>query len=336
VNCRQLMTRPRPIDSRANPTLYPRETRRPAEDLPVTGLLTTDHVVHMNTPDLAELEKLRSELADMLSFNVIHGTQELSPKTEKLVEGGRLSIVAAKGEHRLSIMEHGVGTYYGSDSIYARMDETKKRNYVTNAATDAIGAGANPKSTDCMEWSMEHLSKAYERAGMSARWAQIDKKVRNEASSDPRLQMRATVLAQELQKDGWEAVYFNPDVPHTKNLPDVPAQQAHKDSVRLVIDKKAPYYGLHVKHQVLNYSPRARSGTTPDSTGIDKLEQVPFFFGFARAGYHSFVGYDGKVSEVHRNMGPEDAKLIDEVPLRQFVWDSGIIMVPPKTWPKKK
>ncbi len=278
---------------------------------------------------MKELEALRAELVRLVA-----PIENVPPKTQKLAEGGRLSILAAKGEHRLSVMQNGVGTYFGADSLYAQMDEPRRASYRANASTSPIPANAELTPTDCMEWSMQHLAKAYERAGMSARWTEIDKRVRNESSNDPRLQMRATTLAAELQKDGWSAVYFNPDVANVKNLPDTPDQRIHKDSVRVVLKDKTPYYGLRVKHTVLDYSPRRGSETTPDSSGLEKLEQVPFFFGFARAGYHAFVGYDGIVSETHRTHGPESATLIEETPLQRFPWDSGILMVPPGAWPK--
>lgn len=69
-------------------------------------------------------------------------------------------------------------------------------------------------------------------------------------------------------------------------------------------------------------------------SGIDKLKQVPFFFGLARGGTHTFVGQDGRVNEFHWDAMPNDKNAIEEQPLQTFPWNSGLIMVPPGTWPK--
>jgi hypothetical protein len=303
-------------------------------DAPVTGLESIDSVVCVATPAFAQIEQLRRDIARITDV-AQSGSPKLDARAQKLSEGGRAGIAAAKREHQLAVLEHGAGIYYGTDSLYARMNDAQRKNYLVNATKSELPPAKQPKPTDCMEWSLQHLRAAYEHAGLPARWAQIEKKVRNAGAKDPKLKMRATVLAQELQKDGWEAVYFNPDVPNTKNLAKTKEQQVHKDSVQVILKNKDPYYGLHVKHHVLNYSPREGSGTELDTRGLEELRRVPFFFGLARAGYHSFVGYDGVVSEVHRALGPDNANLVDDVPLEKFVWDSGIIMVPPTTWPKR-
>lgn len=61
---------------------------------------------------------------------------------------------------------------------------------------------------------------------------------------------------------------------------------------------------------------------------------MPFFFGLAKGGVHTFAGRDGKVSEFHRSEMPDSKHAIEETPLENWGWNSGMIMVPPGTWPR--
>ena len=72
-----------------------------------------------------------------------------------------------------------------------------------------------------------------------------------------------------------------------------------------------------------------------DLTGVEQLKKVPFFFGLARGGTHTFVGQNGRVNEFHWDRNPDDKTAIEERPLTEFPWNSGILMVPPGSWPPK-
>jgi hypothetical protein len=65
---------------------------------------------------------------------------------------------------------------------------------------------------------------------------------------------------------------------------------------------------------------------------LAKLSEIPFFFGVANAGTHTFVGRNGNVSEFHWKQNPDSKTAIEETPLKEFDWESGIVMVPPKSW----
>ena len=66
--------------------------------------------------------------------------------------------------------------------------------------------------------------------------------------------------------------------------------------------------------------------------GMDQLEKVPFWFGVAKGGMHTFVGSGSTVNEFHWSDDPDSTNAIDETPLAKFAWESGVIMVPPGTW----
>ena len=89
-----------------------------------------------------------------------------------------------------------------------------------------------------------------------------------------------------------------------------------------------------IDHVVENYRPTADQGTALDLSGLEKLSKVPFFFGLAKGGNHTFVGRNARVNEFHWNHMPNSATAIEERPLKDWGWNSGLIMIPPGTWPE--
>lgn len=235
--------------------------------------------------------------------------------------GGKASVEEKMGAHRRSIDETGVGLYYGDHSSMKGMSLSEKQNWIDRHAI----AGTNPpraadlKQSSCIGWAMENVGEAYKSAGKTQRWNQIKRIVQRDG-------MRGTTLAKELKKDGWESVYWNPD---TKKNADGNAEHSFS---ALQVRRGKPYYGIKVDHQVTNYRPASGSSTSKDMSGIDKLKDVPFFFGLAKGGMHTFVGTEGKVNEFHWADMPDNPEAIEETPLEDFGWLSGVIMVPPGTW----
>ena len=74
-----------------------------------------------------------------------------------------------------------------------------------------------------------------------------------------------------------------------------------------------------------------RSDDRP-AVGLERLERIPFWYGLARGGRHTFLKHNGVVSEFHYVSDPDDADAITEEPLAEFDWLSGVIMVPPGSW----
>ena len=167
------------------------------------------------------------------------------------------------------------------------------------------------------------MGAAYKAAGKEARWNEIKTKVlRNGA--------KGTDLAKELKADGWTSVYFNPDALDAGSGRSAPE---HEASARQVM-RGGKYYGVKVDDMIVDYRPSAGSKTIKDTTGIDELKKVPFFFGVARGGDHTFVGYGDKVSEFHWDADPNSTNAVEVRSLESFPWQSGLLMIPPGTWPR--
>lgn len=238
----------------------------------------------------------------------------------KLAAGGAQSIAMRMQGHADAIEKTGVGLYFGDHSPWKTMDATARKEWIATNAKPGTTPAA-PKENSCIGWAMENVGAAYAAAGKSARWREIQATVTANGS-------KGTDLAKELKKDGWESVYWNPDAKH----PDDGNAEHSFSAVQ--VGRGKGYYGVAVDHTVQNYRPTAGEGTTEDQSGTAKLNKVPFFFGLAKGGMHTFVGREGKVNEFHWAEMPDSQHAIEERPLKDFPWNSGLIMVPPGTWPK--
>ncbi len=240
-----------------------------------------------------------------------------------LAAGGRAAIDRNTQAHRNAIDRTGIGTLYGSKSSYASMSAAERKAWIQENAK-AGTRPPSPKISHCIGWAMQNVKGAYVAAGKLERWNEIERVMRSK-------DFKGTELAKELQKDGWEGVYWNPDAKRPND-----GNAEHTSTARQVA-RGMPYYGIKVQHTVTNYRPtdagRGEKKTEQDLSGIRSLEKVPFFFGLAKGGMHTFVGREGNVSEVHWNNAPNDKDLIEEQPLTKFGWNSGVLMIPPGTWP---
>lgn len=248
----------------------------------------------------------------------------LAPRS-LFAEGGKASINDKMNAHRDSIARTGVGTLYGDHSSWKSMSKGERDEWIRANAKPGT-TPPTPKEASCIGWAMDNVKAAYVAAGKGARWAEIERTVISKGA-------KGTDLAKELQKDGWESVYWNPDA---RNPDD--GNPEHSFSAAQVKAGK-PYYGIKIDHQVIDYRPSGLSqpGKQPTAQNLDgfkQLEKVPFFFGLAKGGMHTFVGQQGRVNEFHWDRMPDDPDSIQERPLTEFPWNSGVIMVPPGTWPK--
>jgi hypothetical protein len=272
---------------------------------------------------------------------------------------GRASILTATAQHRDSIARTGVGVYYGNNSDFSRLPKTAQDAWVQAHLVAGSQAPALHESS-CIAWSMQHLAAVYTAAGKSARWQEIEAAVRRD-------DMRGSTLARELQKDGWQALYFNPDdkehqdqVRDRRDAHGTPILDAHGNPIPVLdasghrrhfdeqgsslsdLNRTGKYYGLSVDDRILNYNRVPGSGRHDDLTAIEKLRHEPFFFGITRGGEHTFVGHDGTISELHYEDNPDNPNVTGEARFetkdgsgdREFKWHSGAVLVPPGTWPK--
>lgn len=241
----------------------------------------------------------------------------------KMAAGGAQSIELRMKKHLDSIEKTGIGTYYGDHSSWKSMDAASRQQWIdANVKPGATPPSASSiKEGSCIGWALENVGAAYAAAGKSERWGEIMRIVTSKGS-------KGMDLAKELKKDGWQSIYWNPDARHPDdNNPE------HSFSA-LQVSRGNGYYGMAIDAQVTNYRPTDGQGTKQDLSGIEKLKQVPFFFGLAKGGVHTFVGRQGEVNEFHWAEMPDSQHAIQQTPLEQWGWNSGVIMVPPGTWPK--
>ncbi len=250
--------------------------------------------------------------------------QSLTAFGQALAAGGAQSIELRMKAHLAALEKTGVGTYYGDHSPWKTMDQAQRAAWLEqNLKPEAKGQPRPPiKESSCIGWAFENLGAAYAAAGKSERWQEILKAVAAKGS-------KGIDLAKELQQDGWQAIYWNPDA---RNPDDGNAEHSFSATQ---VKKGNGYYGVAIDDTVLNYRPSGKGSTptTKDTSGLEKLKQVPFFFGLAKGGMHTFVGRGATVNEFHWNEMPNSPRAMDETPLESWKWNSGVIMVPPGTWP---
>ena len=241
----------------------------------------------------------------------------------RLAAGGAQSIELRMKQHADSIEKTGIGKYFGDHSSWKTMSADEKTQWIKDNAKPGVTppSAGSIKENSCIGWAMENVGAAYAAAGKSERWAEIQRTVVAKGS-------KGTDLAKELKKDGWQSIYWNPDTKHPND-----GNAEHSFSASQVAKGKG-YYGIEVDAQVTNYRPTDGEGTKQDMAGIQKLREVPFFFGLAKGGVHTFVGRKGEVNEFHWAEMPNSDHAIQQTPLEKFGWNSGLIMVPPGTWPK--
>lgn len=254
--------------------------------------------------------------------DTVANNTELNELGKAWAEGGAESIATRMGDHLDSIERTGVGLYYGDHSSLNDMTKAERQEWIDSNAVE----GTNPptaselRKSSCIEWAMENVGAAYIKAGKAERWSEIRRTVLSNGA-------KGTDLAKELQKDGWEGVYWNPDA---RNPDD--GNNEHSYTAAITARGKA-YYGIDVDHRVVDYRPTEGKGTELNMEGVEKLRQVPFFFGLAKGGMHTFVGREGKVNEFHWDHKPDSRLAIEERPIEEFPWNSGVVMIPPGTWP---
>lgn len=178
------------------------------------------------------------------------------------------------------------------------------------------------KSTDCITYSLNVISYAFQRMGNDEAARRVWK-----------LGTRGTELAKYLVEfQNWKGVYINPDSTHPT---DIDSEHTYTSYLAA---KKCKYYQVPLEYSVQNYSVTSKTHpafqqlnkTAPQTKlnqiDIVSLEQVKFGFGVSRGGMHTWVFSKGKVYEVHWDkVGSE---LYESTPLRRFPWISGAIVVP--------
>ncbi|SEK68795.1 hypothetical protein [Nitrosovibrio tenuis] len=266
---------------------------------------------------------------------------------QKLAELGDKCITENCRAHRTAIDNTGVGLYYGDHSPF-HQDILRGDHAALQTQIDAMSAGdwrmvsvdpgfvtlenrsgqaARLQESSCIGWVMQNVKGAYEGAGVEERFVEINRRVKQ-------ADLRGTVLCEELQKDGWKAVFYSPrtaeDLSESGEREKLGALNMAKAGARIWKSPVPGSNGVRCDAVISGYR-----GITPDSHTealLEKLENVPFFVGVANGGIHTFVGHQGKVCDFHWTAQPDDKNAMMENPVRQWKWDTGLYMVPPGYW----
>jgi len=178
--------------------------------------------------------------------------------------------------HFASYRDRGIGLLYGDKSKYAKMDSDARKAHLRKHSK---GRGTLPEleETSCVGYVWRHIKAGYTAIDRQDRIEDIRKVMRAHASD-------GNYILLELRKDGWESVYWNPDV----NVP-ADGHAEHPSTYRQAI-KTGKYYVVPIQHYLVNYR-RSKSDRETETTGIGKLSRTPLWFGTGWGAYHCFLGY---------------------------------------------
>jgi hypothetical protein len=239
-----------------------------------------------------------------------------------LAQAGRASATRRKHLHDQLIDDEGFGLYYGTEGEW----RPKK---------DAPGVKHPMIGSNCFAWSLEVTGDAFRAAGQASDWRAMAAVVRKD--------VRGTTFARVLQEHGWTIVYWNPDVDHPVD------GKAWKGNYNVAVRHGGYYARLggptRVDDVIVNYTPNPNESTEQDLTAYARLKDVPFYFGVAEGGTHTFVGFEGKVSEFHWTADGNDKDALTEVELKDWYddsgiadggrrtqWSDGVLAIPPGVW----
>lgn len=266
---------------------------------------------------------------------------------KKVAELGDKSITDNSNAHKAAIDKTGIGLYYGDHSpfhdaivrgdrpaLQTEIDAMSMGNWRMGSIEPGSviiespsGQAARLQESSCIGWVMENVKAAYEGGGYGERFAEINRRVKV-------ADLRGTVLCEELQKDGWTAVFYCPrtaaDLAGSNEREKLGALNMAKAGARVWKSPIPGSDGVRCDAVITGYR-----NVTPDLNTkmmLEKLENVPFFVGVANGGIHTFVGHTGSVCDFHWTAQPDDKDAMTENPVRQWKWDTGLYMVPPGYW----
>ncbi|HEV7929881.1 MAG TPA: hypothetical protein VGP12_07085 [Nitrosospira sp.] len=265
----------------------------------------------------------------------------------ELAELGDRSITENSNAHKTAIENTGVGLYYGDHSpfhdsilrgdhraLQTQLDAMSLGNWRLDSfepgsviLEDRSGQSARVRESSCIGWVIENVKAAYEGAGLRVRFAEISSRVKE-------ADLRGTVLCEELQEDGWTAVFYCPrpadDLAAFGEREKLAALNMAKAGARVWKSPVSGSTGVRCEAVVTGYRDMQPDNET--EALLEKLENVPFFVGVANGGIHTFVGHRGSVCDFHWTAQPDDKDAMTENPIRQWKWDTGLYMVPPGYW----
>lgn len=264
---------------------------------------------------------------------------------QRLALGGRAAIMERRAKQDEWIEKYGFGAYYGDHSSFQSQNTTERQKTLDEMTKPGVRAPrANQlRQTSCIDWALENVVAAYEKAGRGARGREIASIVIS-AYTDPsgnthaKLKGLGGVLCRELKKDGWTSLFWamdskNPDSPGSSD------REVHRGYVNMAKGQKKywvayPHEKMQVDDFVTDFKLSEDSTHAVNMKALERLKKIPFAIGVAKGGMHCFAMHDGMVSENHWTAGPsaKSDEIFQETKLEDWSWSSGLIMVPPGTW----
>ncbi|MEM6732913.1 MAG: hypothetical protein AAF658_15260, partial [Myxococcota bacterium] len=239
--------------------------------------------------------------------------REVMPRSDQaaVLAGDYVREVAA--QHRRLVSERGYGTHFGCESRFGSLPGTEKIARLEEMTLTDAQRVEMPRRTSCIAYAMECVRSYYEARGELERYLEIEKAVVADGS-------RGTTLAQQLQADGFEVIYYNSELPPPGGV------EVHDWSFADAIRDGRPYLDgardrddgstrtLYPDHVIWGFGGNEPEGSSTTSADLDR---VPFLVWVREAGSHCGVGRGGEgegavSSEVHWTLEPDDPKVIDD------------------------
>jgi hypothetical protein len=255
-----------------------------------------------------------------------------------LSRGTLLARRAAEGtwsthrRHHSLVATTGLGTHYGDESAFHRLNLADKRAYVA-ARTTPGSTPLDPTQmtrSSCIEYAMELAGRGYTAVGRGSEWQRVDGAARND-------RLAGTRLAAHLVDAGWRAVYVNSDTAwRGVTGPD----NEHSYSLSVARSEQT-YYDVPLAGAFLDWE--------RDAGKKQAMDALPFGLYVMRGGTHVVAIADGAVHELARSEGPDGHVLYDDVwsaiidvyardvygggdagaHKARAMWTSGVLMLPP-------
>ena len=318
---------------------------------------------------LQHLNLYQFNMNNPLRFKDATGAQAVDQREEQnrqLVTGAMTETEDEYEEHHQRLNEGGIGKYIGAHGNFAsrwsRWTRRQKSRWIQRNWRGEAEDRPSPEDIDithCIDWAMQCLEAGFDEAGMSETWEDIARRSLsriNRFRRNPNIgrdrardEARASFIARELRNLGWTAIYFNPNT--SNPVIGDPNYTTHEEVSRAGQVPPPEKFGnnnyaermfsVDIDFSVVNYSVDNPSPTSQQL--LQTLKDVPFAFGFAHSGYHTFVMTNGLVTEAHWRSRPNQVEgegvgpTLERSTFEEFTedWRSGVIMVPPGQWPKQ-
>ena len=263
-----------------------------------------------------------------------------------LVENCASVAKVTKANHDALVRNRNIGTHFGDHYAYS-LQETGQVDFRNdpNFSNDEFMDFKNKKthlkldSTSCIDYVLDVFKSGFNKTGMSAEWNNISNYVK---------EGKGQCLAEGLVKNGWVAIYYNPDVFH-------PNDNDNEHCYSYKRAKEKGEYGstqfppvVEISDMIINYRPTEGTSfsfepknkeTLKDTSKLKKINDVPFGFIMGRGGTHTALIIKGIIYQVHWNEGPYSENLFDNSIKfddpdedKRWEWNSGLIVVPKLYW----